>query len=95
MDATSRHIVLEQARQAEERGWRLSENSDRKYEVMLAANNVNVATMDFFIRQYLDRIGETLAREWLKQAGQEELNVLLQYTTERSMRSSTTSSSEN
>ncbi len=95
LDATSRHIVLEQARQAEERGWRLSENSDRKYEVMLAANNVNVATMDFFIRQYLDRIGETLAREWLKQAGQEELNVLLQYTTERSMRSSTTSSSEN
>lgn len=86
LDATSRVTLLDLARSAEERGWKLSENSDREYEAQLAANKINVSTMDFFIRQYLDRIGEKLAREWLKQAGNDELKVLLQYTTNRSIR---------
>ncbi|OGB23789.1 MAG: hypothetical protein A3I66_21215 [Burkholderiales bacterium RIFCSPLOWO2_02_FULL_57_36] len=84
LDAASRTILLDLARNAEERGWKLSENSDREYEAQLAANKINVSTMDFFMRQYLDRIGEKLAREWLKQAGNDEWKVLLQYTTERS-----------
>lgn len=85
LDAASQKILLDLAKTAEERGWKRSESSDRDYEAVLAANNVKVSTMDFFIRQYLDRIGETIAREWLKQAGQSELQVLLQYTTNRSM----------
>ena len=42
--------------------------------------------MDFMIRSYLDRVGETVAREWLKKAGATELQVLLKYTTERSLK---------
>ena len=38
------------------------------------------------IRSYLDRVGETVAREWLKKAGTTELQVLLKYTTERSLK---------
>jgi hypothetical protein len=71
---------------AEERGWKLSQNSDQAFEDQLAAHKVNVANIDPFIRRYLDRIGENLAREWLKQAGNDELKVLLKYTTERSMK---------
>ncbi len=89
LDAKSRATLLELADSAEQRGWKMSENIDREYETQLAANKINVSTMDFFIRQYLDRIGETLAREWLKQAGDNELKILLQYTTERSMQRST------
>lgn len=92
LDAASRNALLDLAKQAEERGWKLSENSDREYEAQLTANKINVSTMDFFLRQYLDRIGETLAREWLKQAGHDELKVLLQYTTDRSMRPAQTAS---
>lgn len=88
LDASSRAALLELAISAEERGWAMSENSDRAYEAQLAANKIDVSTMDFFMRQYLDRIGETLAREWLKQAGHDELKILLQYTTERSMQKS-------
>lgn len=88
LDAASRSTLLRLARQAEERGWKLSEISDRDYEALLAAKKINVSTMDFFIRQYLDRIGENLAREWLKEAGHDELKVLLKYTTDRSMRAS-------
>lgn len=86
LDADSRKAIDESARIAEERGWRLSQENDFKAEAVLAANKINVSMIDFIIRSYLDRIGETLAREWLKKAGNDELGVLLKYTTERSSR---------
>jgi TRAP-type C4-dicarboxylate transport system substrate-binding protein len=85
-DADTRSKLLDAARIAEKRGWKLSQESDRRYENELAANNVNISTMDFFLRSYLDRMGENLAREWLQKAGADELKVLLKYTTERSMK---------
>ncbi|WP_334188100.1 TRAP transporter substrate-binding protein [Noviherbaspirillum sp.] len=85
LDVDTQKKMLELAEVAEQRGWKLSRNSDKDYENLLAANDVSVSTMDSYIRQYLDRIGETLAREWLKQAGNDELKVLLKYTTDRSM----------
>jgi len=85
LDKDTRDQLIRLANVAEERGWKMSQNSDQAYENQLVANKVNVSTLDFFIRQYLDRIGESLAREWLKRAGHEELMVLLQYTTNRSM----------
>lgn len=86
LDKDERKKITDAARAAEERGWRLSRESDMKAENLLAANNINVSTIDFIIRSYLDRLGETLARDWLKKAGNEELRVLLKYTTERSTR---------
>ncbi len=86
LDPESREKLLALARTAEKRGWKLSRNSDQEYEDRLAANKINVSTMDFFLRQYLDRIGENLAREWIKEAGSDQLGVLLRYTSERSMK---------
>lgn len=85
LDDAARTTLVAQAREAEERGWRMSRDSDLEFERQLAANKVQIAPLDFFLRQHLDRVGEALAREWLKQAGNEELNILLRYTTERSM----------
>lgn len=86
LDKENRKKVGDAARMAEERGWRMSQDSDLRAESQLAANKINVSTIDFIIRSYLDRLGETLAREWLKKAGNDELSVLLKYTTERSTR---------
>jgi TRAP-type C4-dicarboxylate transport system substrate-binding protein len=86
LDADTRKKLIDLAATAEERGWKLSQNSDQTFEDQLAAHKVNVSNIDPFIRRYLDRIGENLAREWLKQAGNDELKVLLKYTTERSMK---------
>ncbi|WP_292936755.1 TRAP transporter substrate-binding protein [Noviherbaspirillum sp.] len=86
LDTRTREKLDEAARSAEERGWRLSQESNQSAENQLAANKVSVSTIDFIIRSYLDRLGETLAREWLKKAGNDELSVLLKYTTERSAR---------
>jgi TRAP-type C4-dicarboxylate transport system substrate-binding protein len=84
MDLNTQKKLMEAAGVAETRGWKASKESDQYYESQLVANKMNVSTMDFNIRSYLDRIGETLAREWLKKAGTDELYVLLKYTSEKS-----------
>jgi TRAP-type C4-dicarboxylate transport system substrate-binding protein len=86
LDAANRKKLLDAAAVAETRGWKASKDSDQFYESQLIANKMNVSTMDFNIRSTLDRIGETLAREWLKKAGPDEMYVLLKYTSERSMK---------
>lgn len=86
LSAADRKIVTDAARVAEARGWQMSQESDLGYEKQLIANRIKVLGMDFMIRSYLDRVGETVAREWLKKAGVTELQVLLRYTTERSLK---------
>jgi TRAP-type C4-dicarboxylate transport system substrate-binding protein len=78
--------MLEAAHIAEERGWKMSRDSDRQFEEQLAANRMDISNIDPFMRRYLDRLGETLTREWLKKAGVDEMRILLSYTTERSAR---------
>lgn len=85
-DADTQKAILEVAKRAEQRGWKMSQQSAQDFENQLAANKINISNVDPFIRGYLDRIGENLAREWLKQAGSEELKILLKYTTDRSMK---------
>ena len=86
LSVPDRKILKDAARVAEVRGWQMSQDSDLGYEKQLIANHVKVLGMDFMIRSYLDRVGETVAREWLKKAGLTELQVLLKYTTERSLK---------
>jgi TRAP-type C4-dicarboxylate transport system substrate-binding protein len=86
LDASNRKRLVDAAAVAEARGWKASKDSDQFYESQLVANKMNVSTMDYNVRSTLDRIGETLAREWLKKAGPDEMYVLLKYTSERSMK---------
>jgi TRAP-type C4-dicarboxylate transport system substrate-binding protein len=86
LDAPTQRKLLDAAAVAETRGWKASKESDQFYESQLVANKMNVSTMDYNVRSTLDRIGETLAREWLKKAGPDEMYVLLKYTSERSMK---------
>ncbi len=86
LDAKTRQNIVDAANVAEARGWKASKESDQFYESQLILNKMNVSTMDYNIRSTLDRIGETLAREWLKKAGPDEMYVLLKYTSERSMK---------
>jgi TRAP-type C4-dicarboxylate transport system substrate-binding protein len=86
LSPSDRKLLLDAARTAETRGWQMSQESDAEYEKQLKANGIKVAGLDFMIRNHLDRIGETVAREWLKKAGVNEMKVLLKYTVERSAR---------
>lgn len=86
LDEATRKKVMDAAQAAEKRGWRLSQESDQFYENQLAANKTSIGAIEPHIKIYLDRIGESLTREWLKKAGRDELSILLKYTTERSMK---------
>jgi TRAP-type C4-dicarboxylate transport system substrate-binding protein len=84
LSAGDRKLLLDAAKTAEARGWQMSQESDAEYEKQLKANGIKIAGLDFMIRNYLDRVGETVAREWLKKAGVNEMKVLLKYTVDRS-----------
>lgn len=84
LSPADRKQMLDAAKVAEARGWQMSQDSDIDYEKQLKSNGIKVSGLDFMLRNHLDRIGETLAREWLKKAGVNEMKVLLKYTVERS-----------
>jgi TRAP-type C4-dicarboxylate transport system substrate-binding protein len=84
LGASSQTALIDAAHIAEQRGWKMSEDSDRQFEQQLAPNLTLVSTIDPAIRQFLDRIGESLAQEWLRQAEGDAFKLLLKYTTERS-----------
>ncbi|MGZ5800002.1 MAG: TRAP transporter substrate-binding protein [Burkholderiaceae bacterium] len=83
LDAETQKKIIVAAGVAEKRGWKLSQESDQSYENQLIANKVKVSTIEYTIRNHLDILGEKLAREWLKSAGPEELQVLLKYIIDR------------
>ncbi|MBC7499845.1 MAG: TRAP transporter substrate-binding protein [Herminiimonas sp.] len=86
MDDITKKKVLDAAHAAEVRGWKVSQEKNNNNEKELTDNKMSVSTIDPFIRKSLDRFGETMAREWLKNAGSDALSVLLKYTTDRSMK---------
>ncbi|MEC5216028.1 TRAP-type C4-dicarboxylate transport system substrate-binding protein [Actimicrobium sp. GrIS 1.19] len=86
LDTQVRKMILDAAHAAEGRGWTMSEQSNQIAEQQLARNNVKVAPIDPYMRIYLDRLGERLTREWMRQAGKESSQILLQYIIERSGR---------
>jgi TRAP-type C4-dicarboxylate transport system substrate-binding protein len=86
LDPASKKKIIDAAYQAEQRGWKASQDSDLSFENQLAANKVNVSGLDPLIRGRLDRVGETLVREWLKNASGGDVNILLKYSSERAMK---------
>jgi TRAP-type C4-dicarboxylate transport system substrate-binding protein len=86
LDPQVRKMILDAAHAAEIRGWTMSEQSNQVAEQQLARNNVKVAPIDPYMRIYLDRLGERVTREWMRQAGKEPSQILLQYIIERSGR---------
>jgi TRAP-type C4-dicarboxylate transport system substrate-binding protein len=83
LDSETQKKILNAAAIAEKRGWSASEATDQSYENQLAQNKIKISPTDFTVHTYLDTVGEKIAREWLKSAGPDELNVLLKYIIDR------------
>lgn len=86
LGADTQNKIMAAAGQAEKRGWEMSKDSDAGYENQLRINKIKVDRVDAMLRNNLDRLGEQFVREWLKTANNEEVGILLKYTTERSMK---------
>lgn len=69
LDAPTQAAVLQSARAAEERGWKVSEEKNRWYVEQLAANKMNVLPPPPALAKELAAIGEKMTEEWVEKAG--------------------------
>jgi TRAP-type transport system periplasmic protein len=83
LDEPGQEALLKSAAQAEERGWRVSEEKSVSYNKQLAANGMKVEAPGVFLEQELIRIGEKLTREWLRSSGSDGLSVALAFEDNR------------
>jgi len=83
LDGNTRETILRLAAEAERRGWKLSEEKSHDYNRKLAEKGTKILAPDPYLVGDFRRLGETLAREWLRNAGPESLDVLLRYELSR------------
>lgn len=79
LDKPVQEAVLKAAATAESRGWQTSEEKTAYYIGELKKNGMNVSGPSPQFKSDLDKIGETLIAEWLKQAGPEGQAILDAY----------------
>jgi TRAP-type C4-dicarboxylate transport system substrate-binding protein len=69
LTAAQRKIVTAAAAAAEKRGWELSRQREKSANKMLADNGMTVHTPDAALMAAMNKVGNTIAAEWLKAAG--------------------------
>jgi TRAP-type C4-dicarboxylate transport system substrate-binding protein len=61
--------VLKAAKDAEKRGWEMSQKNEREGEKILAAKGIVVGKASPAVMQALRKASEPLVQDWLKKAG--------------------------
>jgi len=70
------------AASAEQRAWDLCKQKDQEFEATLKENKVTISSDIPYLLDDFRRLGEKLAREWLKNAGVEGSQLLINYEME-------------
>src|SRR5215212_1935166 len=71
LDKPTQEAVLKAAKEAEERGWKLSQEKTKWYTDQLAAKGMKVLPPSPELKSGFRKIGEQLTADWLKKAGPE------------------------
>jgi TRAP-type C4-dicarboxylate transport system substrate-binding protein len=79
LEPAVRTAVLDAAAKAETRGWAASERTMDETTKRLAAEGLKVETPTPALRAELQKLGETMAAEWIKRAGPEGEAMLKAY----------------
>jgi TRAP-type C4-dicarboxylate transport system substrate-binding protein len=79
LDEGAQQAVLEAAKKAEERGWRMSKQAEEENTKVLAEHGVEISEPSERLRQELADIGEQMTQEWLKEAGPEGEQIIQAY----------------
>ena len=69
LDKATQEAVLKQAAEAEQRGWRLSEQKDGEYLKELSAKGMKIDPVADGLKKELKSIGEQMTADWVKLAG--------------------------
>ncbi|MGL4241001.1 MAG: TRAP transporter substrate-binding protein [Beijerinckiaceae bacterium] len=74
-----RTAIIDAAKRAEDRGWKLSEELNEGYKKTLAEKGIKVLPATDAMKAELKQIGETMAAEWAKRAGADGEAVIKTY----------------
>jgi TRAP-type C4-dicarboxylate transport system substrate-binding protein len=66
-----RDAVLKAASAAESRGWQLAQSKNREYIDLLKKNGMNIVSPPAQLKSDMQKVGETMLKEWLDKAGAE------------------------
>lgn len=69
LDRATQEALLKQAAEAEQRGWRLSEQKDGEYLKELSAKGMKIDPVADGLKKELKSIGEQMTADWVKLAG--------------------------
>lgn len=79
VDKDSQAAIVRAAAASEERGWKMSEEGNKKCLELLASNGMQVLKPSAQLMGDLRKIGDTMAAEWAKSAGADAKAVLDAY----------------
>jgi TRAP-type transport system periplasmic protein len=79
LDKASQQALLKAAKDAEERGWKTSEEKNKWYLEQMAKNGMSVAAPSAQLKGDFQKIGATMTEEWLKTAGPDGRAILDAY----------------
>jgi TRAP-type C4-dicarboxylate transport system substrate-binding protein len=66
-----RDAVLKAASAAESRGWQLAQSKNREYIDLLKKNGMNIVSPPAQLKSDMQKVGQTMLKEWLDKAGAE------------------------
>lgn len=76
LDQKSRDALLKAAETAEKRGWELSREKTQWYLDNLAKNGMEIVKPSAELMAGLDKVGQTMLKEWLDKAGDDGKQVI-------------------
>lgn len=79
LSAEHKKILLDQAKIAEERGWKMSEEENTVAPKQLVANGMTLAQITPTFAAELKKVGEIMVAEWIKKAGPDGQKVVDAY----------------
>jgi TRAP-type C4-dicarboxylate transport system substrate-binding protein len=79
LDKATQDVVLKAGADAEQRGWDLSKKKNLEYLELLKKNGMTVHTPSSQLKSDMQKIGETMQKEWLEKAGPEGQAIVNAY----------------
>lgn len=79
LDKGTQEAVLNAAKAAEERVWKVSEAKDKEYLAALAKGGMTISEPSPQLKAELKAIGETMTNEWLRTAGDDGKKIIDAY----------------
>lgn len=79
LPAAERKAVLEAAHEAEQRGWKLSQQVNKTKLASLKKHGMKVLEPSAKLRSQLRKIGHTMVKDWLAKAGAQGQQIIKQY----------------